>query len=242
MQGRNYVPGVFYQRTNPLQHFRMENGGIALARNSLESDHAQILPQHPFPRSFDIKNLSSRQQLLFSSKHGMSRASPLISNDITQANNLINKTMFQTQDKSSTLNRIDVMDVRTRNGSLRGSQFLEDKKWPPRESIGNQWKAKRIVTDNIQASTISQPPMHQNGTTLIKTDFETPFRFELNQKRKLKHKEWLPDLQLGLSQSLGKHDEKTPEINTMLSLSLSPSSSKHTSTMQPTKATLSEYR
>lgn len=36
MQERDHIPKYFYERTHPLQHFRMENGGIVLQRNPRE--------------------------------------------------------------------------------------------------------------------------------------------------------------------------------------------------------------
>lgn len=54
------------------------------------------------------------------------------------------------------------------------------------------------------------------------------------KERLMKHKEWLPDLQLKLSQGIGNHDDKIhmekvhTEINTMLSLSLSSYESRKT--------------
>lgn len=50
----------------------------------------------------------------------------------------------------------------------------------------------------------------------------------------MKHKEWLPGLQLKLSEGIGSHDDKSHmdkahmEINTMLSLSSSPYASTKT--------------
>ncbi|CAK9148127.1 unnamed protein product [Ilex paraguariensis] len=253
MQGRNYFPGILSQRTSPLQNLRMESGGIVLARNSLEGHHAQILPQHPFSTAFDLKAVSSRQQELLSD---MRRPSSLISKDTSQNNNLINTMMFQNQDNPSPLKNIHVMDISTKNGPLRPSQFLEEK-WPPSEIIENQWKAKRIQSLIHQNSTTSRStgaaffmqqaewkwrsstrirqfhshmPNPKIKSHILEPQFEAPFRLE---EKNRKHKEWLPDLQLGLSRNSGNHEEKTPrkslpEINTMLSLSLSPSSSRQT--------------
>lgn len=49
----------------------------------------------------------------------------------------------------------------TRNGPIRPSSFLEEKRWPPREFISNHLKEKRVPTDNTWANSASQPSNHQ---------------------------------------------------------------------------------
>ncbi|KAK9267429.1 hypothetical protein L1049_009855 [Liquidambar formosana] len=226
MQGR--LPGILYQTTSPHQQFRLENGGIVLAKNSHDyRNRVHNILQYPF----------SQSSYLF--KAGSSRHQQWASNEI------------------------QAMDATTRNGPVRPSRFLEEKRWPPFEMLGNQWKDKKITTNNTWSNASSQPQVHhthskprstgatyytrpsewnsENNTKIrqfqsnshdpiilsnrFESDFEPPFRLELNQEKRLKDKEWLPDLQLRLSQRVGNNDEKnhhksSHEINTMLSLSL----------------------
>ncbi|KAI8568105.1 hypothetical protein RHMOL_Rhmol02G0171200 [Rhododendron molle] len=82
---------------------------------------------------------------------------------------------------------------------IRPSQFLEEKKWPPRGFTHDHCYSRRVPS--ISTATGSE--------------------------KRLKHKEWLPNLQKGLNQSvMGNNDrEDKPcgksmqEINTALSLS-----------------------
>lgn len=219
MQGR-VLPGVLCHTTNPSQHFRMENGGIVLTSNSHEGNHVHNLSQHPFSQS------------LYSFKAGSSRYQQWPSNEI-QAN-----------------------DATTRNGPIRPSRFLEQKRWPPCEIIGNQWKDKRVVATNetwtcsssrfqplvnhIRSTarpfnpTYSMRHFQSNSPPVIvssqfESEYQSPFRLTLNLEKKLKDKQWFPDLQLSPSQSAGNknekiHDNSRNEINTMLSLSLVPNS------------------
>ncbi|KAH7858491.1 hypothetical protein Vadar_024474 [Vaccinium darrowii] len=161
MQERDHIPKYFYERTHPLQHFRMENGGIVLQRNPREV--------YGLPLNFK-STFSSHQEWISTSKnHG-------------NGNNW----------NISSRNRL----------AIRPSQFLEEKKWPPRGFIHKHCYNKR--------------------------------------EKRLKHKEWLSDLQLGLSESVGNNKEKScgksmQEINTMLSLSLSPLIIPSGGKMQPTQ-------
>lgn len=49
---------------------------------------------------------------------------------------------------------------------MKAGQFIEEKRWPPREFIRNQWKEKRIPSANICGSnTATQPSIYKVSTT-----------------------------------------------------------------------------
>ncbi|XP_057463096.1 two-component response regulator ARR12-like [Actinidia eriantha] len=195
------ISRFFYQRTNPFKHLRMENGGIVLSSNPREGDGVHSLPQNPLNR----KPTYTSSNLI----HGMNASA--------------------------------------RSMPIRSSQFLEEKKWPPRPLIDNQWYNKRVPSNNFASPSNWN---YRNSTTRIwqfqsylqdtKTvsntlggKFNSPFSF---QEKRLKLEERLPDLKLRLSESFGNNEERPTygknmqEINTVLSLSLSPHSSSQTST------------
>ncbi|CAN4091944.1 unnamed protein product [Withania somnifera] len=118
---------------------------------------------------------------------------------------------------------------------VRQRHFLEERKWPPCEFNKNKLN--------------SQSLFHQTGPkwsciyNSLEPKFKTPTRFEMKQdKRFIKEKDWLPDLQLGLSRSEdmnnfkeqitnhndSHHKMELSDINTMLSLSLPSYSSSAT--------------
>ncbi|KAA8519645.1 hypothetical protein F0562_013910 [Nyssa sinensis] len=151
-----------YQRTSPVQHLRMENGGIVLGRISQEGDRVQSLPHNSFSQpSFDLKALSPRP--------------------------------------------------------VEATNFIQPSEWNCINYTGIRQFQSRLHDQKIMSSSYFKP------------DFEAAFQLELNQEKRLKHKECLPDLQLRLSQSsVGNHGKTTnsksmPETNTILSLSWPPS-------------------
>lgn len=112
--------------------------------------------------------------------------------------------IFQNKEKTSSSHLFDVRDAITGNGPIRRSQFLEEKKWPPRDIIGNQGKDREIPTNIARASSSSQPlanqihqmsmcadaahaqqPSRWNTKTHIidcdsfEPEFEPPFRLEV---------------------------------------------------------------
>ncbi|KAJ9168703.1 hypothetical protein P3X46_020197 [Hevea brasiliensis] len=243
MQTRDSInPGMLPQVTAaPQQHFRMENGGIVLARNSIHQNNTfghnnlwhSSFSQSREPLSF--KASFSRHQHWSSDQHDGRR----------QMSNLRSKLQI---------------------GPLRPSRFLEERRWPPLEMIKNRWKVTKIPPDSTCLDTYSEPEAHQisnlprsagatrywkpaerevvNNTMVkqslfnshdslsnfncFKATFEPAFRLELNQDKVLKdNKEWLPDLQLRLSQRVGIDESKSTlcrstqkqEISTKLSLS-----------------------
>ncbi|KAG8634560.1 uncharacterized protein LOC110604734 [Manihot esculenta] len=238
--------GMLHQITTaPQQHFRMENGGIVLARTSIHHqntfDHKLLLSSFSQSQSFNA-SFSKRQHLSSYQLHDERRQiSTLTSKDLGQE-----------------------LDTTMQSGPLRPSRFLEERRWPPLEMVKSRWKSTTNPTDII---TYSETEAHQIGNLLsrsspgatcywkptetdqagkstmvkqslfnshdsisdfncFKLKFQPPFRFELNQDKVLKdNKEWLPDLQLRLSQRVGMDENKSShcrsaqEISTKLSLS-----------------------
>ncbi|KAF5944554.1 hypothetical protein HYC85_018631 [Camellia sinensis] len=238
IQGRDHINRFFYQRTSPLQHFKMENGAIVLGRNPPEGNGVQSLLQHPLHRHpLDFKATYSRHQQWISNQYAVTKPSYPISKDDGQGSNLINTMFLRNQDQlsSTTPNQIHATDVGVRNGPIKPSQFHEEKKWPPCKIVpsNNSWPSR---WNCINSTRIWQLPSNLQDHKSVSNTFEHELSssFWLKEK-KSKHKEWLPDLQLALSQSAENKEEKTcgksvPEINTMLSLSLFPYSSRQTNT------------
>ncbi|XP_041023053.1 uncharacterized protein LOC121264073 [Juglans microcarpa x Juglans regia] len=268
LQGRNHMQGILNQITSSTtsthQHFRMENGGIVLARHSDGNNVAHDLLQSPFSRpSLDIKASFARQQQWTTNQHDIRRESYLIRKDLGRDKGLSSSAAFQTQAgwPSTAPNQIHkVLDTNIGIGPMRPSQFLEEKRWPPFETIStSQWKLKRSTPTNsatwdnaitkFVGKTYSTRPTEKwnrpagnltkdrqfpssssddlvRNSNSFKPEFEPPFRLELNQEKMSTDKEWLPDLQLRLSQRVGNEDEikstrgtATHEISTKLSLS-----------------------
>ncbi|KAH7568772.1 hypothetical protein JRO89_XS06G0048100 [Xanthoceras sorbifolium] len=259
----HHVRGMFQSldMSSPHRHFRMENGGIVLARNFNQNNFTRTLS--------DFKTTFSRQQRWSSDNTTIARPSCLISKDGEQDHNLFKSATSHTHEgKSTTSNQIHVMDTSMRIGPIRPSRFLEEKRWPPFETINGRWKVNRSsVTKHTGDDTCTQPlqVVHQNctmprsfvasfhtrptgvmnpgnNTTVMqflsnshdslsklnsfKPEFEPPFRLDkLNEDKMSKDKEWLPDLQLRLSHTVGIDEEKphcknnSQEIDTKLSLS-----------------------
>ncbi|KAK3027924.1 hypothetical protein RJ639_040607 [Escallonia herrerae] len=97
-----------------------------------------------------------------------------------------------------------------------------------RPSTRSNQSLQRNCRDDTISVQLYSPEHNPKIISTVDPMFEPPFRLE---ETRLKHKGLLPDLQLKLSQStVGSHEEKTSQkssspdmINTMLSLSLSPS-------------------
>lgn len=76
-----------------------------------------------------------------------------------QGNGLVERMIFHTQNRPSTSNPNHVLEAIAQNRPTRPSRFLEEKKWPPRELIGNPWREK------TRTNAASQSLVHQICTT-----------------------------------------------------------------------------
>ncbi|XP_039070693.1 uncharacterized protein LOC120217694 isoform X2 [Hibiscus syriacus] len=184
-----------------LQHFRMENGGFVLARDS---------PCYQPP--LDLKATFPRHKT----------------------------------------NRIHGMDTSMRIGAMKTWRSLDGKRWHPFETTGDRWRFNGSFADMFSQSPsqyfcrrpvsdgrgyfiwpteghkkVGAPENHDTLSNFdrCRTELETPFLLELKQDKKLKDRDWLPDLQLRLSQITGiegetkTHCKDPQEISTHLSLS-----------------------
>ncbi|MED6151392.1 hypothetical protein PIB30_082048 [Stylosanthes scabra] len=214
-RSKNEVGGMMYERmmmkSSPHQHFKMGNGGIILTTpfslpHSKPSNHLWHLNHH------------HHQQLPFTRRPSYPTP-PLMQNQLMDA------------------------AAGSRITPMRPSRFLEEKKWPPFET---HWKFKRLpITNNIIPTTLASSQLsstavnlvHQFPTTTATTtpsdfitfgdtrirDYLSNSKLNNNQDKLQKEKQWVPDLQLGLSHHPKDGDNNdgtgTPEINTKLSLS-----------------------
>ncbi|KAG2683990.1 hypothetical protein I3760_10G059100 [Carya illinoinensis] len=240
LQGRNHMQGILHQTTSPThhRHFRMENGGIVLARHSDYHDEYNVvhgLLQSPLSQlSLDhhhmiqASRLPRLQQWPATNQHAMrSRASCLISKPNSciggdQKDFNSSKTAIETQGNSTSSNRTHAMDKDFRIGPMRPSRFLEKKRScrpPTFETISSQRKVKRtntnITWDNIAVASTNGRQLLSTSEDIVrnsnsfKPEFEPPFRLELNEKKMLKdNASWFPDLQLRLSQRVLVNDDE----------------------------------
>ncbi|KAK4399236.1 putative Myb family transcription factor [Sesamum angolense] len=246
IHGRNYLPGTgtgtgtAYNKCSLLHHqLRLENGGIVFARNSNQVDCTNNFSQNPQSHIF------SRYQQWSSSYHQDSKFRPH------------SRLIPDLEKRTTTIpSRILAMQESYHNASpLRPHQFLEGRRWPPREFIQNLSKDKsETPISNICSSTL-RPQSRWNvcidgtrtnqhkSTTLFHNSkpstLEHPLRLQMkNEEKKINCKDhsWLPaDLQLSLSIGLSNNNDQTdcskggdPDINTKLSLALTPHSSTAT--------------
>ncbi|KAG4199556.1 hypothetical protein ERO13_A05G154400v2 [Gossypium hirsutum] len=226
IKGRDEIRRMSLQRaaavsSSPHQRLRMENGGIVLAAESLENDITLTRFRSPlYQRSLEFKPGFPRHHLEPNSliskaggeKNGFPKTGGLLSNE-------------------GQSNQIHGMEMRI--GGMRRGWVLEEKRW---QMICNRWEVEREMskhtfigghystssTQGNNTSTVGQ--FVSDNLSKFTSEFDAPFLVELNQD-KVMDREWLPDLQLRLSQRIGIEDKKnthckgTHEINTRLSLS-----------------------
>nr|XP_043626549.1 uncharacterized protein LOC122598009 [Erigeron canadensis] len=231
IQGRPHIYSNLYSRSNPFEHLKLANGGIVLAGNLEEGNHhhKNHLHDSAFRSTRNVQNYLSRHQLWLSNQNLLSTP---VRRECGRGNMNV---MHQIQHKPSDSKQIvNTLDSRIRYGPMRPSQFLEEKKWPPHDQRKDHWLP---VTNNFPNSTSSdQLGIYQrqwyrrerqrfehcqtsfnNSTTMSNLQSETTFPSYLLEN------ETKPDLQLRLSHNKGVDDHQrnnTPEINTILSLSL----------------------
>ncbi|KAI3466742.1 hypothetical protein Pfo_023405 [Paulownia fortunei] len=130
------------------------------------------------------------------------------------------------------------------NGPLRHNQYLEERRWPPRELIPNKFRDKKISVSNIWPTTVSEhfrPAFGQQKSIIVSDKFkpnnlEHPIWIGMNEEKKIKCKDGFhADLQLNLTLSTSNNydrkfgsEGRDSDINTMLSLALTSYSSAAT--------------
>ncbi|CAA2937394.1 two-component response regulator ARR18-like isoform X2 [Olea europaea subsp. europaea] len=187
-----------YEKRSSLQNLRVENGGISFVQNSHNQGHR--LGSLSLYDQIKESPSPRYQQWSSNKEHPKIRFNPHISVD---GNNFF----------------------RTANSPLKPNQFLEEKRWPPRQFVNvNQYKDKRVTMSNTAAGQYKSSIISE---TFGKT-FEDPFQIKTNKEKMIEVQDW-PDLQLSLSITANSNHEMTrskgdKEINTMLSLSLFPHS------------------
>ncbi|KHN06404.1 two-component response regulator ORR24-like [Glycine soja] len=151
------ISHVAHQSMNPRQHFKMGNGGIILASDYNDHSYFHGL-MHPCSLSHShTKAIDSRRQQWYFNNHQPFRRPSYFSNEV------VSSTALQTQGRSLSSNQINLMDA-TSIAPMRPSQFLEEKKWPPLDIMNNHHWKKRLPA-NITSNAVSQPVVHQFGTT-----------------------------------------------------------------------------
>ncbi|KAK4340605.1 hypothetical protein RND71_039106 [Anisodus tanguticus] len=219
MQGRSYLYGNLSKRLfNPLHDFKMKNGAIVLARNFNDDDNVNNHFQNSFARTRHETKEKFSRYLEWSSIQG--------------TNNLYRKKILKPHEI----------------GPARQRHLLEAKRWHPYEFNENKLNSQSLFHQthhtgptSYGANNFVQLPKWTCRYNSLEPKFKTPLRFEMKQdKRFIREKDWLPDLQLGLSrtednnikeQSINPNNNNKMEYsdkNTMLSLSLPSYSSSAT--------------
>ncbi|KAI3764889.1 hypothetical protein L2E82_14906 [Cichorium intybus] len=240
MQGRPHIYSNLYSRATPFQHLKLANGGIVLATNLQEGDHHSRSHLHDsgFRPTPGIHHFLSRNQMWLSKQ---SLVSSPTRREFGDGNKMMKDIMTHIQDSASDANKFHTSNSRTRNGPMTPSQFLEERKWPPQNQRKEKWLP---ITSICNSSTSSEPfsvPQCQwysrerarmvhsqttfnDSTPVLNLQSEDSLLLELKQVKGLKDKERNPNLQLTLRPNKGvceeNHQRSTPEIDTMLSLSL----------------------
>lgn len=77
--------------------------------------------------------------------------------------------MFQNGNKLTSSHLFDVREAVTRNGPIRPSRFLEERKWPPPEMIENQVKDRiNLSNKSSDATYLAQPYIWSTKARIIK--------------------------------------------------------------------------
>ncbi|KAF5760837.1 putative transcription factor MYB-related family [Helianthus annuus] len=234
MQGRPHIYSNLYSRSSPFGHLKQPNGGIDLARNLEVGNYysRSHLLDSAFRPTPSVQHFLSRHQQWLSNQ---SLVSSPVRTEFGHVNNMRKDIMNQIQDKPSNLNKFQTFESRTRNGPMRPSQYLEDKKlWFPPDQRKEKWSP---IIRNCASSGSFDPfsvcidkatnvvQSHSSfsySRALLNSQSEASFLHELRQEKGCHDKEMNPDLQLRLCQNKGtdEHPRSTSEINTALSLSL----------------------
>ncbi|KAE8689455.1 putative Transcription initiation factor TFIID subunit 11 [Hibiscus syriacus] len=201
IQGRDEFQSMLQQSSTPHLHFRMENGGFVLARESSlyhpPSYFKPTFPRHQAPNSF------------------VSKAG----------------------------DRIHATDTSMGIGAMRTGRSLEGKKWHPFEMMGDRWgcfngnmnklgnvadifsqslckrpgsDGRRYPTWATEGNKKMVPDKHDSVSKYDswRAEFEARFLLQLKQDKKVQDREWLPDLQLRLSQRTAIEAETTKTTTT----------------------------
>ncbi|XP_039004463.1 uncharacterized protein LOC120131575 [Hibiscus syriacus] len=214
VKGREEFRSILLQQaaavgSGPRQHFRMENGGIVLAVESLENN---ITPTPLYRRPLDFKPSFPRHHLPLNS---------LMSNGGGEENGF----------PKPAFNNEGLM----RMGPMRPGRVLGEKRWHPFHTICNRSEVNckdayrpnedNLGNNNIVGQFLSNKLDFLSKVDVYKSEFDASLLMKMNQDKVMKDMEWLPDLQLRLSRNIGIGDEKKSdckglhEINTQLSLS-----------------------
>ncbi|XP_009352763.1 two-component response regulator ORR24 [Pyrus x bretschneideri] len=213
--GRDYISCMVHQTINqPRRHvyFRMDNGGIVVATNPHDC-HSQSQP--------DFK--------------ASSRSSSLLNKEVAKGNNSnksidsilqtvpINPSKFpeekrwppfettnkqQWRPKRIPAAKINWLD--NRNGS-QSDHLMHHMHTTPR-LIGESHNLRPPNWHLGESRNVRQFPSNAHNSitnsSCYKTEFKSPFRFELNAEKISKYKEWMPQLELGLGQRVENYEEK----------------------------------
>ncbi|KAJ4981864.1 hypothetical protein NE237_032701 [Protea cynaroides] len=203
MQGLDHLPEMFYQRMGPHHHYRMDSHSLILGRNGHNPNPVHSLfKSHLSQQPFDFTNGSSRHQEWAFKQHVAVKPMSLSTKEQGLFRSSNHDIIFRNDEKPSTSHLFDVRNAITGIGPIQGIHFLEEKKWPPREIIGNQGKDRKVPANIAWASTSLQPVANQTlkmqpygwsinnnsdsnscDPVVISDDFEPeyepPFRLEL---------------------------------------------------------------
>nr|GMD01776.1 putative Myb family transcription factor At1g14600 [Ipomoea batatas] len=193
-KGRSYGYGdMMNYRFIPHQHFKMQNGAIVLTRTFEDGRHqmGNNIARHSMFQSptYDLKTIISRYPFIHSF-HMLSGAAKM---EDHREGNVLRMRMLQHQEKlpSSYAPKDHQLQYSPSNAShhqifpIRPSQFLEEKRWPPRGSMANHLKDKPAVfTCGLWSNAATPQPLLNHtipaGTnsrfSSLGPNFDPPFR------------------------------------------------------------------
>ncbi|KAL5732076.1 hypothetical protein ACHQM5_004733 [Ranunculus cassubicifolius] len=257
MQG---VSNMLYQGRNPNGNFS-DTRDSYVTNNIYEPSCRRTLYSPLYQDPFATKPNFSRHQEWVFNQSNMIRPLSQRGKDLSLRSSLCNIAFPHDKNISMNQQLFDRRNAMSGNQPIRHSRFLEQKRWPPREMIDNHTMHQKMSNSVTRAGCSAQNPPHINWGTSMSTEFTNSKHhswwnqsnnidneslwMKVNQSKQtfeetMKEKECSPNLQLSLSREVvkSKEEEKvsrsTNGINTALSLSLFPSSTRQLQeTQQP---------
>ncbi|KAL5989680.1 hypothetical protein ACLOJK_010573 [Asimina triloba] len=183
MHGCDRLSEMFYPRTGVHHHFRMENGGFFGPKNIHDPNRLYSLLQRPLPQvqplGFKVAGNLRQQEWAFN-QHAAARSNTQTCKDQGPAKGLIHDMIFRSSGKPSTSHIFDVRDViAAGNGPIaHHHQFLEERRWLPREAFANPRKDSKFPASNvdwIRRDIQTSPPHMIPRSNILQTNLETNF-------------------------------------------------------------------
>ncbi|XP_027111943.1 uncharacterized protein [Coffea arabica] len=239
MQGKGPFSGRMDQMCSPVDQFRYQNGAIVVASNPNGGNNiVNILNNASLQSPYEAKSLSSRFQQwsyyqdsmmksqgkscnssIFHAMHGATRYGPI------RPSSFLEEKRWPPREFSSHHLKEKRVDPTASKWANAPFQPLYNQFHQPENSAGATYFMQRANWNRRDSLTAERVETNGNNPANI-VKIESPYRHQMmNEHKILDGKEWLPDLQLSLSRSLGNYKDMAQnkgesDVNTRLSLSL----------------------